>query len=330
MINWISSDDESKERKIDYENLCRVIGFVKAQRSSNEMVRYACDIFDEMKDTVSFEPVLLKDSLMQQFGERFVVDSTLEESDVILSPSDLNAYHTIKQLNKGKRDLTIVCFDLHSDTYDYNDFLWKGNSFSKLIKEGYVSHYVVIGVPKEKRANCLSDTNEDIRDRVHLINSDELVSILEGIKPENVFVSIDADCFDCRRAKYTAVEYSPATILHHISRINPTELTPDNYEERIVQCIHVKNELGYSNYYHTGENDLTAEDVIEKVNELKVYCAVRQVNLGLPGTTPYFQLMEISGSDYANLSTELVVKLIKGLSLKEVKENEKGLPKKGC
>ena len=52
--------------------------------------------------------------------------------------------------------------------------------------------------------------------------------------------------------------------------------------------------------------------------------------MGLPGTTPYFQLMEISGSDYANLSTELVVKLIKGLSLKEVKKNEKGLPKKGC
>ena len=39
MINWISSDDEKNIRKVDYNNLCRVINFVKNQRSDNEMVK---------------------------------------------------------------------------------------------------------------------------------------------------------------------------------------------------------------------------------------------------------------------------------------------------
>lgn len=50
MINWISSDDEKNIRKVDYNNLCRVINFVKDQRSDNEMVKYACTIFDETKN----------------------------------------------------------------------------------------------------------------------------------------------------------------------------------------------------------------------------------------------------------------------------------------
>ncbi len=319
MINWISSDDEKNIRKVDYNNLCRVINFVKDQRSDNEMVKYACTIFDEYKDILSTEPKLLKESLKKYFGESFSVDSDLLSSDVILSPSDLNAYFTIKKLNEEKKNLTIVCFDLHSDTYDYNDFLWKGNSFSKLMKEGYINHYIVIGVPKEKRNNCINDTNAELRNRVHLIDSEQLYSVLENINPGNIFVSIDADCFDCRKSKYTSVEYSPATILYYISKLNINEINSDNYEQKIKECIHVKNELGYSNYYHTGENDLTSDMVIEIIDNLKVYCNANNINLGLSDGTPYFQIMEISGCDYGNLSASLVVKLIDGLSLKEVK-----------
>ena len=62
MINWISSVDEDNIRKIDYDNLCRVMNFVKGQSSSDEMVKYACTIFDEYKDILSTEPKLLKES----------------------------------------------------------------------------------------------------------------------------------------------------------------------------------------------------------------------------------------------------------------------------
>lgn len=319
MINWISSDDEKNIRKIDYNNLCKVMNFVNGQRSSNEMVKYACTVFDEYKDILSTEPKILRESLRDYFGESFLVDGDLLSSDVILSPSDLNAYFTIKKLNQEKKDLTIVCFDLHSDTYDYNDFLWKGNSFSKLMKEGYINHYIVIGVPREKRSNCINDTNVELRNRVHLIDSEQLYNVLENINPNNIFVSIDADCFDCRKAKYTSVEYSPATILYYISKLNINEISSDNYEQRIKECIHVRNELGYSNYYHTGENDLTSDMVIDIVGNLKAYCNVKNINLGLSEGTTYFQIMEISGCDYGNLSADLVIKLIDGLSIKEVK-----------
>ena len=323
MINWISSDDEKNIRKVDYYNLCKVINFVKEQKSSNEMVKYACTIFDEYKDILSTEPKLLRESLREYFGESFIVDGDLLLSDVILSPSDLNAYFTIKKLNEDKKDLTVVCFDLHSDTYDYNDFLWKGNSFSRLMNEGYINHYIVIGVPREKRDNCINDTNDELRDKVHLIDSEQLYSVLENINSSNIFVSIDADCFDCRKSRYTSVEYSPATILYYISKININEINSDNYEQKIKECIHVKNELGYSNYYHTGENDLTSDMVIDIIDNLKLYCEAKNINLGLSQGTPYFQIMEISGCDYGALSTNLVVKLIDGLSLKEVKTDGK-------
>ena len=321
MINWISSEDEKNVRKVNFENLVRVMQFVNQQDCNDEMVNYAKQIYREYANLLSTEPLLLKEALINSCSDDFVIDGNLRESDVIVSPSYLNSYYTIKELNKDKKDLTVVCFDMHSDTYDYNDFLWKGNSFSMLMKEGYINHYIVIGVPKHKRQSCMDDTNEDLRSRVHLIDENELFDTLDILDPENIFVSIDADALDCRRAGYTGVEYSPATILNHISYID--EINEDNYIEKIKSCIHVKNELGYSNYYHTGENNITKNDIIRIVNSLNYYCDDYGINLGLNKNEPYYQIMEISGYDYGNLTSEMVVELIDGLSKKEVRNNGK-------
>ena len=321
MINWISSEDEKNARKVNFENLVRVMEFVNQQDCNDEMVNYAKQIYSEYANLLSTEPLLLKETLINSCNDDFVIDGDLRESDVIVSPSDLNSYYTIKELNKDKKDLTVVCFDMHSDTYDYNDFLWKGNSFSMLMKEGYINHYIVIGVPKHKRQSCMDDTNEDLRSRVHLIDENELFDTLDILRPENIFVSIDADTLDCRRAGYTGVEYSPATILNHISYID--EINENNYIEKIKSCIHVKNELGYSNYYHTGENNITKNDIIRIVNSLNDYCDDYGINLGLNKNEPYYQIMEISGYDYGNLTSEMVVELIDGLSKKEVRNNGK-------
>ena len=321
MINWISSEDEKNARKVNFDNLVKVMQFVNSQNCDDEMVIYAKQIYIEYIKLLSKEPTLLKEALINSCNDEFVVDGDLRSSDVIVSPSDLNSYHTIKELNKDKKDLTVVCFDMHSDTYDYNDFLWKGNSFSMLMKEGYINHYIVIGVPEHKRQSSIDDTNEDLRSRVHLINENELFDTLDMIRPENIFVSIDADALDCRRAGYTGVEYSPATILNHISHID--EINENNYIDKIKSCIHVKNELGYSNYYHTGENDITKNDRIRVVNSLNNYCDSHDINLGLNPNEPYYQIMEISGYDYGNLTSEMVVELIDGLSKKEVRKDGK-------
>ena len=321
MVNWISSADEKSARKVDYNNLCRIMNFVKMQQPTDEMVKYVCEMFNEYVDVLKEEPILLKDSLQSRYSDAFIVDADIEKSDIIVSPSDLNAYFTIKQLNKDKKDLAIVCFDLHSDTYDYNDFLWKGNSFSRLMKEGYINHYIVLGVPKEKRAMCLEDTNKDLRSRVHLIDEEELLNTLYATGCKNVFVSIDADCFDCRRAKYTGVEYSPATILNYVSHID--SIDENNYVDKIRACVHVRNALGYSNYYHTGENDITVDDVTRIIAIVSYFCDTYGISLGVNPESPYFQIMEVSGYDYAGLTTDMVVKLIDGLSLKEVRKNGK-------
>ena len=322
MISWISSEDEKNVRKVNYANLCKIMDFVKSQNSKDEMVHYVCQIFNEYKELLSEEPILLKQALIDCYGDNFFVDGDLEQTDVIISPSDLNAYYTIKSLNSDKKDLAVICFDLHSDTYDYNDFLWKGNSFSKLMNEGYINHYIAIGVPKQKRSMCLKDTNEELRSRVHLINQDEVFRVLKETGCSHTFISIDADCFDCRRSHYTSVEYSPSTILNYVSHIE--DINKTNYIEKIHECVHVKNALGYSNYYHTGENNLTINDVINIIQNIAVFCEISNIKLGLNPNSPYFQIMEVSGYDYGGLTTDLVVKLIDNLSLKEARKNGKG------
>ncbi len=321
MISWVSSEDEKKARKIDFENLSKVISFVKGCNSDDAMVRYVCQIFDEYKSLIIDDPYLLRDVLQMTFDSDFAKDADVEKADIIISPSDLNAYYTIKKLNSERKSLAVVCFDLHSDTYDYNDFLWKGNSFSKLMREGYISHYIVLGVPKQKRSAVLEDTNVELRDRVHLIDEDMLFQTINLTGCSHMFVSIDADCFNCREAKYTAVEYSPSTILNYVSYIR--DINVENFKERIHDCVHVQNELGYSNYYHTGENDLTVEKVIEIIDSVVHYCSLNGIKVGLTDDGPYFQIMEVSGYDYGSLTSEMVIKLIKGLVKKEVRKDDK-------
>ena len=316
MINWISSDDEKNVSKVDFNNLVKIMQFVNKHDCDDEMIDYVKQICKEYVKFLNAKPLLLKENLIKKYGNTIALNGKVEESDVIISSSDINSYYTIKEVNKNKKDLTIVCFDMHSDTYDYNDFLWKGNSFSKLMKEGYVNHYIVIGVPKHKRQNCINDTNEDLRERVHLIDEIDLFKTLEIIKPKNIFVSIDIDVLDCRKSHYTAVEYSPATILNHISHIN--EINEDNYIEKIKNCIYVKNELGYSNYYHTGENEITVDDIIRIVKSLSYYSYTNGISLGLNSNGPYFQIMEANGYDYGNLTSQMMFKLIEKLLEKEV------------
>ena len=306
MINWISSEEEKSVRKINYDNLKKIITFAK--KSKNEMVLYACEIFDEYRDLINRSVNLIKENISQNYKSEFIIDGSIKDSDIILSPSDANAYYTIKELNSDKKDLTVLCFDMHSDTYDYNDFLWKGNSFSKLMNEGYVTHYVVIGVPINKRQEVLNETNPELISRVHLIDEEELIDKLNCIDPKNIFVSVDADCFNSRKARYTAIEYSPATILNNISHIKNVDKT--NIDKQICDCIHVKNELGYSNYYQTGEKNLTVEKVIEIIQEVIQYCNQQRINIGLFEDSPFLQIMEISGYDYGDLTSEMVVKLI--------------------
>ncbi len=317
MINWISSEDEKNARMVDFENLVKIMQFVSKQNCEDEMINYIKQIYEEYAELLSTEPLLLKENLINNYNDKLVIDGKLRESDAIISSSDLNSYYTIKELNKDKKDLTIVCFDMHSDTYDYNDFLWKGNSFSKLMKEGYISYYIVIGVPEHKRQSSINDTNEDLRSRVHLIDEVDIFKTLDMINPQNIFISIDVDVLNCRKSCYTAVEYSPATILNNISHID--EIDQNNYIEKIKSCVFVKNELGYSNYYHAGENNITKEDIIRIVNCLSDYCHSHNINFGLDDG-PYFQIMEINGYDYGNLTSKMMVELINKLLKREVKK----------
>ena len=59
-------------------------------------------------------------------------------------------------------------------------------------------------------------------------------------------------------------------------------------------------------------------------DNISSYCEITGKQLGLTSNSPYYEIMEVSGYDYDNLTAKLVVRLIDGLALKEVKSNEKG------
>jgi len=307
MINWISSLDEKTVKAIDFANLEKIIKL--ASVSKNEMVKYVCQLFNEYKGTVSKKPRLLKEILMKNYAVDFITDGIIEKSDIILSSSDENSYYTIKTLNKKKKNLTVVCFDMHSDTYDYEKSLWKGNSFSKLLHENYINQYIVLGVPKNKRAMVLSDSNPELLDRIYLIdNETELFEIIHKLKSKSIFFSIDVDCLNTRKKKYTAIEYSPATILNNISHIKNVDIK--DLDNRIIECIRVKNDLGYSNYYHTGENEFCVDCVIKIIEQTMTFCELQNISVGIGGKKPYMQIMELNGYDYENLTADMVSKLI--------------------
>ena len=112
--------------------------------------------------------------------------------------------------------------------------------------------------------------------------------------------------------------------MNYVSHISSNSINNDNFVDKIHECVHVKNELGYSNYYHTGENNLSVLDVISIINDIVSFCENNGIILGLKSNSPYFQIMEVSGYDYGNLTMKLVVKLIDCLVLKEVKLNGEG------
>ncbi len=155
MINWVSSEDEHNVKKINLNNWIKNMNFSKKQNCNNEMINYVKEIYNESIELLSATPSLVKDNLSKEYKDNFIIDGSLKKSNVIISSSDINSYYTIKELNKNKEDLTVVCFDMHSDTYDYNDSLWKGNGFSLLMKEGYVNHYIVNIVYVHGEKECL-------------------------------------------------------------------------------------------------------------------------------------------------------------------------------
>lgn len=332
MISWFSKTNERKKGNIiDYPNLKNNIDKLKLYNKSDDVFDYVINLFDEydlfLRDNYK-SAKLVFDNLKNTLGD-YLKDclsniKMIEGSNIVLSPSHDNTYYLLKELNKEKdKKVLVVCFDMHSDTYDYNDRLWKGNVFSKLIKEQYIENLVILGIDNFRINKIKSDIQLDIRPKVKIITLDDLEKILKESQPTNIFISIDIDCLNTREAKITALEYCPMTVLENISKLEIKNCDHDKIEQEILDSVFVKNNLGYANLYHVGENDFNIQNLFTSIDTIKELCKNNNFKLGLSynNNNIIADITEIDGIDYGGLTTVLVVKLIE--KLKEVNDDEK-------
>ena len=323
MISWFSKTNESKKQNIiDYYHLKNNINRLRSY-NDNSMIDYVINLFDEYDLFLKSNYISARwvsDNLKNSLGSYLIDCSSnvklIGGSYIVLSPSHDNTYYLLKELNKEKnKKVLVICFDMHSDTYDYNDDLWKGNVFSKLIKDEYIKELVILGINKSRINEIKNDIPLDIKSNVKIITLNNLERIIKELKPTNIFISIDIDCLNTREAKFTSLEYCPMTILENINDLEFENCARDNVEQKILSSIFVKNKLGYVNLYHVGENDFNISKLFISINAIKEICKNNNIKLGLNYNNKdvIADITEIDGIDYGGLTTTLVVKLIEKL-----------------
>ena len=75
-------------------------------------------------------------------------------------------------------------------------------------------------IPKSKINNSLNDIPVDIKEKIKIKKNFFIRKEIKEINPQTVFISIDIDCLDTRKKKYSSLEYCPMTILSNLSRID--------------------------------------------------------------------------------------------------------------
>lgn len=318
MIAWFSKNKVINLGKINYNNLKNIIELIKNE--NNHLCKYVTQLFAEyqifLKQNYK-EARLITNNLKETYKDNFVDCSNsirnIKNNKIILSPSHDNTYYILKELNCLKNHkVLVICFDMHSDTYNYNDNLWKGNVFSKLLKEDYINSLLVIGISHNKVKNIKQEINNDLKNKIFFSNN--IKKYLKKLKPTNVFISIDIDCLNTRESKYTALEYCPNTILTNISMLSLNDISKENIVKKIKECIFVKNELGYANLYKVGENNFNFNQIKKIIADIKRQCHKLGINLGFNYKNHILaDITELNGYDYGKLTTELIVKLINEL-----------------
>ncbi len=314
MICWLS-DNSIIDEKIDTKNLDKIMSLVTKKHKYG---KYLLNLYNEYKEFLyeNNNPISISQNLKQIYNYSTNYEM-LENCDLILSDNHKQTYFAIKKLNVNKvKNSAIICFDMHSDTYEYNNKLWKGNVFSKLLYEKYIDYVFIIGIPKYKRRITRKDIPKDIKKQVLFIDSKKIKYYLAKFKIENLFISIDIDCLNTRKLKMTALEYCPTSILKNISNLPYNEINKFNIEKYLKKAIFVKNDLGYSNLFHTGENNLNLNDLKIAINNIKKIVKELNINLGFGTGKCFADITEINGYDYAkitsNVVSELIDELIKG------------------
>jgi hypothetical protein len=197
-----------------------------------------------------------------------------------------------KKLNPTLR-IGVLCLDAHADIYDINNRLWKGNVFSTLIAEGTISQLMVLGVPDSRRRLVLSDTPEQISERVSFADwkqlaggADEQLSCFAG-EVDVVFISVDLDGLDTRTAQYTAMEYCPFQVLFNLGTTDFSGLLGQDLEHALDAVVRPPGHIqangtpSRQNLFHIGEDGCPVDKFLTLLGQIEPYFCSNKVEIGV-------------------------------------------------
>ncbi len=311
--------------KSDLKNLKRNADLLRSL-ATDEYSKYILSIYDKIIKDKQFTSEYVYNELQSRFRCTFINDySNIKEYSAILTPSHENTYHFIKELNNNKEPLTVVCFDMHCDAYNADKDLWKGNCFSKLLKEKYISNLICYGIPRKKILMTLCQMDERFFNQLFIAKSiRQILRMLKKTSAKHIIFSVDLDCFDTYNSNYTAVPYSPYRVLNELShkRIK-SNITAEELAKIAESCVYIKNKYGYENMFHVGENSFTIDDFIRALSKIVDYCVKHSIVIGYKNKAQKILLdvTEVEGEDINGKTMNLITSLLN--TLKEVSNNER-------
>ena len=318
------------EKKIDLEELQKNIGILRSN-PKDKFTKYVLKVYKKINKT-KFKSI---ENIYDEIEENHAVKIIRNEKDftsydLVISSTHDNSYHLFKKLNYDKDPLTIICFDMHCDLYDAKEKLWKGNHFSKLMQEKYMSNLIVYEVPKYKKEMTLNQIDQGCRNHVTFAYSKhDIFKTLKKNKTKHVIFSIDIDCFDSLKSNYTAIPYCPYRVLKELStkRINKN-ISKDKISQISKDCVQIKNDKGYENMYRVGENKLSIDSFEKKFKSIIKYCAKNNILVGykIKDLRIISDITEVDGDDVNGNTFILIDRLIN--VLKEVRQDESFISKK--
>ena len=305
--------------KINIDNLKWNIDLIKSRHLNTLYVKYLFKVYSKLEPLLnsSNSYIDIKDELFNYYGKDINninnnVNS-MDNYDLILSNTHESTYYLIKKLNSKKEDLTVICFDMHCDAYDENIPLWKGNHFSKLLQEKYISNLIVVGMPKYKIKMTYEQISNNYKDKVTIINKESVISLLKKYKPKRIMFSIDIDCFNSFKQNYTAIDYSPIKILNYFSKQKlDNNLSDEVLMEKVYDSIFIKNSFGRENLYKIGENYLTYNKFKKTINKVVKYSNQNGIKIGFQSNNNHIitDITELNGYDLNGLTLSLIINII--------------------
>lgn len=195
MIGLFSKGKYSLTNYIDVNNIDKI--FDRIKNNNDKICNYVTNLYFEYYNIIHENNTQNINVELKQKYKKNIIEinddiKKINNCNLIISPNHSDTYFLLKHLIEAKnKNILVICFDMHSDTYDYNEQLWKGNVFSKLIKEKLIKGIIVYGVPNKKIKNTYKDIPEEIKNNPNIVTTskkeEELIKLLANKTTDKQF-----------------------------------------------------------------------------------------------------------------------------------------------